>query len=312
MSELRSDIIKGWAQRLGFDLVGIAPAEPIAYPERLREYLRRGYHGRMAYLGRPVEKRIDPRLLLPGARSIICTGTNYYAPEPACGGVGPFGRVARYAWGRDYHEVIRSRLEELAGRIRHAVSRPVRLGCFVDSAALAEKNHAARAGLGWVGKNSLLVNERFGSWLVLGEIVTDLELACDEPVEDQCGTCVRCLEACPTGALVEPRVLDARRCVSYLTIESREEVPGEFRNKLGDWLFGCDACQEVCPFNEDTPTTRAGEFAARREWCRVGLRELMELDAEQFQRRFAGSSIARADREHLVGLARRLWASQSS
>lgn len=303
-SNINSSLIKQWALEEGFSLVGIAPAEPIATAEYLQRYLDRGYHGTMDYIPRNAAKRIDPRKALDGARSIICLAVNYYNPappdhEPDTSGL--YGRIARYAWGRDYHKTLKRYLGKLRDRIAGAVGQRRQFCCF-DSGPLAEKAHAARAGLGWIGKNGLLINERFGSWLVLGEIVTDLELDYDEPASDRCGDCARCLKACPTTALIEPRILDARRCVSYLTAESEAEASAELAAKMGDWLLGCDVCQEVCPFNKDTPATKEPDFDIRR--CRLALEEIFAMDIEQFKQRFAGTALVRTKWQHIQQTAR--------
>jgi len=322
---ISSDKIKQWAWEVGFDLVGVAPAAEIAHAEALTSYLAKGYQGEMDYLARGVAQRVDPRVLVAGARSVICVGLSYYVrergEEPAGeteaaghrkGGEGGesdkgdmrYGRVARYAWGRDYHVVMKERLERLAERIRSRGDGEARLRCCVDSAPVAEKSLAARAGLGWIGKNGLLLNERFGSWLVLGEIVTDLELEAGEPAADRCGDCRRCLEACPTGALVAERVLEARRCISYLTIESGREIPAALGKKLGDRLFGCDICQEVCPYNQRAVASPAGAFAARADWRRIKLAELLTMSEEAFARRYEGSCMVRAGLSHMQEVAR--------
>jgi len=273
--------IKQWAYQLGFDLVAIAPAEPVEYSDAFYEYLARGYQGDMRYLETNPDRRLDPRKLMPGARSVICIAMNYYTPssgnhscEDKTSGATSrpaaetttgkrSGKVARFAWGKDYHDVVRARLRQLAKQIRSAAGsaeKKIQLRCFVDTAPLMEKAHAARAGLGWIGKNSLLINERFGSWLVLGEILTDLELEYDRPVADRCGSCRRCLEACPAGALVEPHILEGRKCISYLTIESKTSIPRKLKEQTAEWLYGCDVCQEICPFNENVVVTTIPEF----------------------------------------------------
>jgi len=300
---LNSSQIKQWAYRLGFDLVGIAPAAVIEYEQSLREYLDKGYQDRMRYLERNAAKRTDPRKLMPEARSIICMAMNYYAPLPEVVDEDIYGKVARFAWGMDYHEVVRKKLKRLAAIIRRELGQPVRLRCMVDTAPLAEKAHAARAGLGWIGKNGLLINEHYGSWLVLGEIITNLELEFDEPAAERCGDCRQCLEACPVGALVKDRVLEARKCISYLTIEQRAEIPVKQAEKMGAWLFGCDICQEVCPFNQEPVSTELAEFQPQPLWCRINLREILEMDEEEFQRRFAGSSLLRAGLQNLQRVA---------
>lgn len=283
--------IKQWAYRLGFNLVGIAPPAVIEHEQSLREYLNKGYQGHMRYLERNVEQRTDPRKLMPEAKSIICTAINYYAPLPEMVTDDVYGKVARFAWGMDYHKVVREKLKRLTAIIRREIGRPVQLRCTVDTAPLAEKAHAARAGLGWIGKNGLLINEQYGSWLVLGEIITDLELEFDEPAAQQCGDCRRCIEACPVGAMVKDRAIEARKCISYLTIEQHVEIPSEQMEKMGAWLFGCDICQEVCPFNKNPIPTKEPDFQPRPKWCRLDLREILKMDEDEFQRRFAGSSL---------------------
>ena len=298
-------LIKDWARQVGFDLVGIAPAEVADNGQALRSYLERGYQGSMNYLERNIAQRLDPCKLMPTARSIICVALNYYAPEPdSVETVGnsdkQYGKIARYAWGEDYHNVVKQRLHQLADLIRKQVGPKIKLRCFVDTAPLLEKAHAARAGLGWIGKNSLLLNEQFGSWLVLGEIVTDLELEYDQPVADKCGDCQLCLESCPTGALLEPRILEARRCISYLTIEAKHEIPAQLQGKTGNWLFGCDICQNVCPYNQKPQATNKAEFHPRPRWCRIELQEILQMSEEQFQKRFAGNCLQRAGWEHML------------
>ena len=288
---------------MGFDLVGIAPPVVIEHEQSLREYLNKGYQGHMRYLERNVEQRTDPRKLMPEARSIICTAMNYYAPLPEVVADDVHGKVARFAWGMDYHKVVREKLKRLTAIIRREIGRPVRLRCMVDTAPLAEKAHAARAGLGWIGKNGLLINEQYGSWLVLGEIITDLELEFDKPAAQRCGNCRRCLAACPVGALVKDRVLEARKCISYLTIEQQAEIPAEQTEKMGGWLFGCDICQEVCPFNQSPIPTKEPDFQPRPEWCGLNLREILKMNEDEFQRRFEGSSLVRAGRQHLQRMA---------
>ena len=296
--------VKQWAGELGFDLVGIAPAAPPDKADFLGDWLERGFHGDMHYLQRHLAQRINPAEFVPGAKSIICTALSYWRPPPRFPDQGATGRIARYAWGRDYHDVMREKLKQLAARIRAATQGPVQLRCCVDTAPLLEKAHAARAGLGWIGRNTLLVNQRFGSWLVLGEIVTDLELACDDPVESHCGECRSCLDACPTGALCEDFLLDARLCISYLTIESRSAIPVDLAASLGDRLFGCDACQESCPFNRQPALGWAAEHDPQPQWAQPRLAELMNLTRQQFQEYFAGSALTRADYDHFLSLVR--------
>jgi epoxyqueuosine reductase len=254
-------------------------------------------------LGRNVDKRVNVGRLVSGAKSVICLGANYFFPAPAKRSDDLCGVVARYARGVDYHEVVKQKLEELAGRIEEFVDGAGRFRCFVDTAPVAEKALAARAGLGWIGKNGLLLNRRFGSWLVLGEIVTDLVLDYDKPVEDGCGDCQRCMEACPTGALAAERILEPRRCISYLTIESKAEITEELGEKLGGRIFGCDACQEACPYCRRAGATQIAEFEPREEWTYLSLDEIAEMKQGEFQRKFRGSSLLRVELKHLQQVA---------
>lgn len=294
--------IKPWAQELGFDLIGIAPAQPPEHAESMPRWLERGFHGDMHYLTRHFAQRTDPTQLVPGAKSIICTALSYFRPTVDHPDHVSRGRVARYAWGRDYHDIMRDKLKLLADRITTQTPAPVLTRCFVDTAPLLEKAHAARAGLGWIGKNTLLINERFGSWLVLGEIVTDLELTYDKPVESRCGPCRRCLDACPTQAFADPFLLDARRCISYLTVESQSELPPDLASRMADRLFGCDACQETCPFNQHPAPGWAYENEPHPPWSQLDLAAMKDLTEPQFQAHFAGSSILRGGYRHFMHL----------
>ena len=310
---ITSDQIKIFAFQLGFDLVGITSADPIAHSDQLLNYLCNNYQGEMNYLACNTDKRIHPAQLVPGARSVICTALNYYQPDPEKFSQLISGKIARYAWGTDYHLVVKKKLKQLADLIsaQHSPSdhQPL-LRCFVDTAPLAEKELAARAGLGWIGKNNLLINQQFGSWLVLGEIVTDLQFEHDQPVADQCGDCSRCLDACPTQALVQPRILDARRCVSYLTIEAKSTLPDlkKFKNpQVTQWIFGCDFCQNTCPFNQNTPTTKEPDFQPRH--CSLKPEQLLKMSRPEFEKHFANSSLLHADWNHLRQLAIQLVSS---
>jgi epoxyqueuosine reductase len=306
LATIASKQIKAWAKALGFNLVGIAAAEPIAADRQkaYERYLAQGYYGEMRYLARNVEKRVDPRELVPGAKSVICTATNYYVgDEPPGKEEGQsHGRVARYAWGRDYHIVLKERLKTLADKIR-AAEPDAFVRRFVDTAPVAEREFAMRAGLGWIGKNGLVLNKRLGSWLLLGEIVTDLELDYDEPGTDHCGSCTACLDACPTGAFDGPQVLDPRKCISYLTIESRKPVPDPLAKDCGDWIFGCDVCQEVCPFNRRGPIADDSDFQPRPQWATLPLQEVAEFTEEDFQQRFTGNAMERTNCQHMQHVA---------
>lgn len=298
-----SAAIKSAAASLGFDACGIAAAGHVDPEDRLGAWLARGYHGGMDWLARNKEIRQDIRLRLPGARSVVVVGRNYYAGEapvgeapvgePKLGAQGAAGRVARYAWGRDYHKVLAKPLRALAGRIQE-MGEGIGCYCCIDTGPVLERAWAQRAGVGWIGKNGLVLRQDLGSWFFLGVIGTTLELAPDAPAEDRCASCTRCLDACPTGALIAPRVLDARRCLSYLTIEHRGDVAEDIAEKYGDRLFGCDACQDACPWNRKDKITTEAAFHPEAGCASIELDELLSMDEETFNRRFAGSPIRRA------------------
>jgi epoxyqueuosine reductase len=283
--------IKQQARELGFDLVGFAPAEPSRYADYLREWLAAGKAGEMRYLGCRFVERIDPRTYLPQARSVICAAINYHVPleKPALA-IG--GRIARYALGDDYHELIKSRLHRLADWIRRRAQGAVTRAC-VDTAPVMEKELAARAGIGWFGKNSCIIHEQIGSWLLLGEIVTTLDLPPDEPAIDRCGTCRRCIDACPTSAITAPYQLDARKCISYLTIEHRSAIDPRLGAQIGDWLFGCDICQEVCPFNGRAPAATDPALQPRFASGTLDVRQVLGWTDQTYQEKLRNSAMKR-------------------
>lgn len=305
--------IKVRAAELGFDLVGVAPAAPSEYRDYLRQWLDEGRAGSMAWMQSRFGERTDPATYLPGARSVVCVALNYYVdlePEPVAkreeadasqghpghpsseAGQPRRGRIARYVLGDDYHEIIKSRLHALADWMRQAAPSAQTRTC-VDTAPLMEKELAARAGVGWVGKNTCLIHPRVGSWLLLGEIVTTIELPTDEPATDHCGTCTRCLDACPTGALVAPYQLDARRCISYLTIEHHGEIEPALREKVGDWLYGCDICQDVCPHNRRPPSTTDPALQPRFPSGSLDVDEVLGWTEEEYRARLRKSAMKR-------------------
>jgi epoxyqueuosine reductase len=296
------------AREMGFDLVGIAPAGPTSTADRYRAWLAAGRHGEMAYLARPeaVARREDLTRILPGVRSVVAVGINYHtAPLPAGLRSDPSrGVVASYAWGDDYHDVLLPRLRRLAAFVEAETGRPVANRAYVDTGPLLERELAARAGLGFVGKNTHLIHPRLGSWLLLGELLLAVELPLSAgalPTRPTCGRCTRCLDACPTAALVAPHVLDARRCIAYLTIELKGSIPGELRPLIGNRVFGCDVCQQVCPWNRRfaRPTVEPA-FQPRPEAMAPRLLDLIALDEEGFRQRFRGSPVKRAKRRGLL------------
>ncbi len=293
--------LKGEAHRLGFSAVGICQVDASDSEQaltttlhaRLAEWLRRGYHGTMQWLAREPSRRADPRQVLPGCRSVISLGINYYTADRADEGAGR-GRIARYAWGEDYHEVLRERLERLESFLR--ARRPdAHSKVYVDTGPLMEKAWAQQAGLGWIGKHSNLVSHQFGSWLLLGEILTTVPLEADEPGSDLCGSCSLCIRACPTGAITEPYVVDAGRCISYLTIELRhgEEIPAELADRMGNRIFGCDDCLDVCPYNHQALPTTEEAFQPRAWTLAPDLQDLARMSEPDFAAAFRTSPLKR-------------------
>lgn len=298
---VRKDEIKGQARRLGFDLVGVSGPHPDAHSDFYRSWLSQGYHAGMSYLARPdaVVKRCDLRQLMPQVRSVIVVGLNYY-PGALPPRTNLHGRVSRYAWGLDYHQVMRDKLHQLARWIDDKTKQSLNYRAYVDTGPLLERELAQRAGLGWIGKNTSLIHPNQGSYIFLGELLLDLGLEPDVlSAADRCGSCTACLEACPTGALVAPRTLDARRCISYLTIEHRGSIPQTLRPLLGDRVFGCDVCQEVCPWNRRfaQPTD---EPAFRPLHPTLDLIELFQLDKGDLRARFYETPLWRARRAGLL------------
>jgi epoxyqueuosine reductase len=286
--------VRARAEALGFDRVAIGPATPPEHGPAFERWLAAGYAGTMDYLARGRDARLDPQRLLPGARSVIAVALNYQ-PASEVEGWTP---VARYARGRDYHDVMRPRLATLAAALPELAGPETRARVCVDTSAVLERDLAARAGLGWIGKNTNLLDQGLGSFFFIGIVLTTAELVIDEPVADRCGTCTACLDACPTGAFAARYVLDARRCISYLTIEHRGPIDPDLRPAVVDWIFGCDVCQTVCPWNRRAPTTREAAFENRGPL--EELERLLGLDDADFRTRFGGSAIRRAKRAGLV------------
>jgi epoxyqueuosine reductase len=292
--ENHSFILKTTAERLGFDYCGIAKAEFLeSEAPRLEEWLNRNYHGKMAYLANHFDKRLDPTKLLEGAKTVVSLIYNYY-PEKSLPCRAEDFKLAKYAYGADYHEVIRSKLTEFLEILREEVGE-INGRTFVDSAPVMERQWAQRAGLGWIGKNSLLLNRQMGSFFFLAELIIDLDAMPDLPLaKDYCGTCTACIDACPTYAIVQPEVVDASKCISYLTIELKEGIPDEFAEKMENWVFGCDICQDVCPWNRFSKPHQEPSFQPNDELTRFTNREWKEMTEETFKRVFGNSAVRRA------------------
>ena len=300
---LDSAFVKEAAREAGFHKAGVARAAPLD-PGPLDRVLAIGGEADMAWLGAQRARRLDPALLLPGARSVVALAVSYLEPEPppdgaAEGGEPSGGRVARYARGRDYHAVMRRKLKQLVARLRER-DPGLRACASADIAPVMEKAWAERAGIGWVGKNGCLVTTDMGSWVLLATVLLDRDLQPDEPHAEHCGSCAACLEACPTGAIPAPGLVDARRCISFHTIERRGAIPVEVAERLGPWVFGCDDCQTVCPWNRGAAARCDPELRARPGQRGLDLDALLSLTLEEYQRRFHGTALARARWEGLL------------
>ena len=289
--------VKKLAKEEGFNLVGISSAEPLTQAgQRLRRAVQAGCTAGMTYLQRNPAQRVHPKALFPWARSIICVGLNYHFVPLSTTKNHRRLLISRYALGRDYHLVLAEKLQLFKDKLPRTIHRGFRSHLAVDTSALMEKPLAQRAGLGWQGKNSLVINPEYGSWIFLGELLSDLDLTPDTPAENQCGSCTACIDACPTGALAEPHLLDARKCLSYLTVEHKGPVPAgvlEKANKKNVCIYGCDICQEVCPFNQDTPQTKERQFHPRDEILNLSLDDLLTMSEAEFEKVFSDAPLAR-------------------
>ncbi len=289
----KSRLIKRLATELGFDRVGIAATLPIEHGPYLEKWLAAGRAGSMAYLHRNRDIRSDPSRLVEGARNVIVLAASYsQSPPPAPVDDEPRGRVAMYAWGDDYHDILKRRLHDLADALHVAIDESFVTRCCVDTVPILERELAARAGVGWIGKNTMVLQRELGSYFFLGEIVTTLELDPDGPAVDHCGSCTSCIDACPTAAFPTAYEMDASRCISYLTIEHRDTIPEAFHPLMGDWIFGCDVCQQVCPFNRQPRPTRM--FSIRSPGPQPSLDGIMRWSDEDYRRTLKGSAIKRA------------------
>jgi epoxyqueuosine reductase len=290
-TERNTRLIKQEAARLGFDYCGISPARFLEEEApHLENWLNRNMHGQMGYMANHFDMRLDPRLLVPGAKSVVSLMLNYYPEELQAEGI---PKISKYAYGEDYHKVIKRKLKELINTLKEQVG-DVNGRAFVDSAPVLDRAWAKSSGLGWIGKNGNLINKGAGSFFFLAELIIDLDLEYDGPVKDYCGTCTRCIDACPTDAIVEPFVIDGSRCISYFTIELRDAIPTDQKGKFEDWAFGCDICQDVCPWNRFSHPTRVTEFAANKEGLNLTADDWEEMTEEVFGRVFTKSALKRA------------------
>jgi len=294
---MHAALIKSTARELGFSFCGIARAEFLEEEApRLEQWLKDGKHGTMGWMENNFDKRLDPRLLVPDARSVVSLLYNYFPTKQQDDPFAP--KISKYAFGEDYHDVIRDKLKELLYRINETVGE-VNGRVFVDSAPVMDKAWAAKAGLGWQGKHTNLINKGSGSFFFIAELIIDLELEPDSPVTDHCGTCTACIDACPTEAIVQPYLLDASKCISYLTIELRESIPEEFKGRMENWAFGCDICQDVCPWNRFSAPHQVPRFDAGRA-PELTATEWREMTRETFDAVFAKSAVKRTKYEGLM------------
>ena len=303
--ELKNELVL-FAQELGFDSCRVGACASPPHATEFQDWLRQGSAGEMSYMQRGEEKRCDPQKVLPGARSVIVVALNYFqgdvahAPSQGFGVAGraaavegATGRIARYAWGNDYHNVVAVKLDKIDNFLRGFGGRQK---CYVDTGPILERDHAAEAGIGWHGKSTMLIDPRLGTWFFLAEILTTLELPPDPPQRNRCGTCERCIKACPTGAITAPHRLDARRCISYLTIELKGSIPSDLRPLIGSRIFGCDDCLDACPWNRFAQRSRETAFSARRSTTGMLLREYLKLSDSEFRALFRNSPVKRIKR----------------
>src|SRR6478736_5616999 len=301
--------IKSTAKELGFSFCGIAKAEFLKEEApRLEEWLKRGYQGKMSYLENHFDKRLDPTLLVPGAKSVISLLYNYYPEKDLATGASAKAalattsesnlKIAKYAYGEDYHFVIKDKLKEFINRIEAEVGQ-INGRAFVDSAPVHERAWAKKSGLGWIGKNSLLLNKSMGSFFFLSELIVDLELEYDNPAKDYCGTCTACIDACPTEAIPQPYVVDGSKCISYFTIELKDEIPVDVKGKFENWIFGCDICQDVCPWNRFSTPNNEARFDPSDQLMNMKKNDWQDITEDVFEKLFEKSAVKRTKLEGL-------------
>jgi epoxyqueuosine reductase len=301
MTALSASSIKEYALSIGFNLVGIAPVDPSPESAFFGEWLSRGFAGSMHYLERGAPARLDPASLLPGIRSVIVCAINYNTDRPATSFDRMHAWISRYAWGKDYHDTIKLKLDEMSRWIEAQES--CRTRTYVDTGPVNERVFAKYAGIGWFGKNTCIIHQKTGSWLFLGCILTDLSLEKDSPAPDRCGSCTRCIDACPTDAIIEPYVVDSRKCISYTTIELRGEIPDAEREGIGQHLYGCDICQDVCPWNRRAPVSLNEEFQPKPGLFWPEIEHLLGKDEAAWKELIRGTAMRRAK---VKGLLRNL------
>ncbi len=311
----RADLAKSLARDAGFDLVGIAPPDPSRYGDAYHQWIAAGKHGRMDYLAKNIDRRLNPQQHFPWLKSIICVAVAYWQTEPPFSGrptgdeaseesnpVSAFnvqrsalGKIARYAWGRDYHKVLTKKLENFEKQLRKTITDPFEARIYVDTGPILEREFAARAGLGWIGKHTLLIHPKHGSYFLLGEMLTSLDLTFDSPDTDHCGTCTRCIQACPTAAIT-PYSVDATKCISYQTLENRADIPAELHASMAaaNFLIGCDICQDVCPFNRAPLPTQEPDFAPQYPAPLISLPQVQSMDDHTWDKLTRGKAHRRA------------------
>jgi len=292
LKEKNTRIVKEHASKYGFDFCGVARAGKLEEQEpKLEKWLKQGMHGEMGYMANHFEKRLDPTQLVPGAKSVITFNYNYF-PEKEIASEDNF-KIAKYAYGTDYHFVIKKILKNLVKDLQKEIG-DFEGRIFVDSAPVMERAWAAKSGMGWIGKNSLLLNRSMGSFFFLAVLISELELIPDNPIPDYCGSCTRCMDACPTDAIPDPYVVDASKCISYLTIELKNEIPEDFKGKFNDWIFGCDICQDVCPWNRFSKPHKEKEFLPNPELMKLKKEDWSELTNDVFDKVFKKAAVKRA------------------
>ncbi len=284
-------MIKSEAKRLGFDFVGISKAEFLEEEApRLENWLNKNMHGQMSYMQNHFDKRLDPRILVPGAKSVVSLLLNYFPSQTQVDETAP--KISKYAYGNDYHDVIKDKLNQLLQYIKENIGE-VDGRVFVDSAPVLDRAWAQKSGLGWIGKNSNLINKQRGSFFFIAELIIDLELEADGPIKDYCGTCTKCIDACPTEAIVAPQIVDGSKCISYFTIELKDAIPADVKGKFDNWMFGCDVCQDVCPWNRFSKPHQEPQFNPASGLLEMTKKEWLELTEETFKKVFKDSAVKR-------------------